>query len=216
MFGFSFYFAKAKTAVLPCIMNLSLVHPAWQLTLEPRGGEWEGAAPRALEPRCSLGQNWGQGGSTWRHPRALQTPRRRRQGGSPLGESIGRSGVRSVLERTEDSSRIRFPGMNCSFSPAGDATWWPSPLVIMSPTPLVPNGPDSPGQPLFPSEAPEPAPARNSTPYTGTRKNRLSLRTMLIKSSEGGKVYSAAHLKAHKPWPGPHSYFTAGDLPISV
>ncbi|CAI9160738.1 unnamed protein product [Rangifer tarandus platyrhynchus] len=36
----------------------------------------------------------------------------------------------------------------------------------MSPTPLAPNGPDPPGQPLFPSEAPEPAPARNSTTFT--------------------------------------------------
>lgn len=50
-------------------MNLSWVHPAWQLTLEPRGGDGEGAAPRDLEPRCSPGQNWGQvgGGSREKH-----------------------------------------------------------------------------------------------------------------------------------------------------
>ena len=177
MFGFSFYFAKAKTAVLPCVLNLSPVLPAWQLTPQPRRGEREGAAPRALEPRCSLGQNWGPGGSTWRHPRALQAPRRRRQGGSPLGKGSAGGGVRSVLERTE-GSRIRSPGMNRSFRPAGDATWWPSPLVVMSPTPLVPNGPGSPGQPLFPSEAPEPAPARPCPQvhdfYRYTQKQALS------------------------------------------
>ena len=137
-------------------------------------------------PGAELGTGWGgvKGEAQWRHPWAMQTPRCGCQGGSPLGERIAGSGVRSVLERrTGDSSRIWFPGMNGSFSPAGDATCWPSPIVVMSPTPLVPNGPDSPGQPLFPSEATEPAPARESTTLTGTRKKRLSLRKMLIKYS---------------------------------
>ncbi|CAM9929609.1 unnamed protein product [Rangifer tarandus platyrhynchus] len=132
-------------------------------------------------PGAELGSREKHRGDTRRHCRPHAAGVR---AGVLSGKGSAGSGVRSVLERrTKDSSKIRFPGMNCSFSPAGDATWWPSPLVIMSPTPLAPNGPDPPGQPLFPSEAPEPAPARNSTTFTGTRKKRLSLRKMLIKYS---------------------------------
>lgn len=51
-------------------------------------------------PGAELGTDWGVKGETpWQHPRALQTPRRGCQGGSPLWEGIAGSGVRSVLER---------------------------------------------------------------------------------------------------------------------
>lgn len=162
MFGFSFYYAKAKTAVVSCVMNLSRVHPAWQLMLEPRGGDWEGAAPRDLEPRCSPWQNWGQiGGSRERHRGNTRGHCRPHAAGVRAGVLSGKGsqGVECGLcwKGGRDSSRIWFPGMNSSFSPAGDATCWPSPLVVTSPTPLVPNGPDSPGRPLFP-QRPQSAP----------------------------------------------------------
>lgn len=69
MFGFSCYYAKAKTAVLPCVMNLSRVHPAWQLTLEPRGGDGR-SGPQGLGtemlPGAELRTGWGvKGEAPW-------------------------------------------------------------------------------------------------------------------------------------------------------
>lgn len=186
MFGFSFYYAKAKTAVVSCVMNLSRVHPAcsscWSQGEETLGRSCPQGPGTEMLPVAELGTDWG---SRERH-QATPAGHCRPHAAGVRAESSGKGsqGVECGLcwKGGRDSSRICFPGMNSSFSPAGDATCWLSPLVVTSPTPLVPNGPDSPGQPL-PSEAAERAPARDSTTFTGIRKKRLSLRKMLIKYS---------------------------------